>query len=48
MKARQIRVLFILLSALLLGMATYSLVMPGRAIAGCGIWANEETGRPRC
>ena len=33
---RQIRVLFILLSALLLGTATYSIVIPDRAIAGCG------------
>jgi hypothetical protein len=31
---RQIRVLFILLSALLV--ATYSIVIPDQAVAGCG------------
>ena len=33
---RQIRVLFILLSALLAGTATYSIVIPDQAVAGCG------------
>jgi hypothetical protein len=32
---RQIRVLFILLSALLVGTATFSIVMPDQAVAGC-------------
>jgi hypothetical protein len=47
MKARQIRVLFILLSALLMGTATFSIAIPDPAIAGpAGCPGEQSLPRP--